>query len=852
MDSLGFPHRHQVSNHGNTSSTSGLHPGEAGATAIFSTQGLDLQDYAAALAHNINMSGLTTDFQVEGIKQDVSAVHGSSSRNSVNSGSQVGVPAINQNDMNSLFFVGQQQQNTVPHNIAFPQALNSSVHSVNVGGIQLQMGSLPALDATVLNKMELQTSPATSLHLTASVPASSSVAAATSASLPSISMVSFAPSQPHPPLLAVSKMSSLQNEMMMQSLRIPTSTIQPQMSMSPAVTGLTHISTATAGPGQHHQVSFQNTVSEQLKVEQSDAKKAVNQIAMTSLASASSSSLLPSSSSSSASALLTQNVSDRVPPPPVDQPPLVEPRIPVQTSISIPIEGSSECLQDVQLLVVPDRQNPGRIFLTGVASAGDNLLSVINQTQLCIDERSERNFVPIFLNENVNGCKEKSQQLDTNSSSVKKGKGSKKTVLSAKMDKQKQKVESITVNRVNDNTTTVRVILTSGIAGGVRKSKVRRFPAKNAKQTNHSSAVEEEINFSFENKVTSAIKSGSEALSKETHAAENGGSQTISHRSSAVDDRNEEGSSVNKSNISVSQQSEKQVGDQDRRDTNDNNEDESDDDDDDDNDDDDESDKSENSSHKDADKTRDECGQKSSSLDPNLDELMHPILSSELAVESTQRTEINIQIDDSQCVVENGQKRWTCHLCPKNYTTKHNLITHILDHNGIKPHCCIICGRFFKQLSHLNTHMLTHNNVKPHACTVCGRAFTQISHVKRHMATHMSEKPHVCELCGRGFAYPSEMRTHMEKHKKTQGLCCELCDNAFASAKLLKQHMETHKDHEGLTCAHCKRIFQYPSQLKDHMVKHSGKRPCICTECGMDFMKVTQPILNLMILYIYS
>lgn len=84
--------------------------------------------------------------------------------------------------------------------------------------------------------------------------------------------------------------------------------------------------------------------------------------------------------------------------------------------------------------------------------------------------------------------------------------------------------------------------------------------------------------------------------------------------------------------------------------------------------------------------------------------------------------QISVRIDDSQCVTYGEQKRWQCNLCDKSYTTKHNLVMHILDHNGIKPHLCLVCGKYFKQLSHLNTHMLTHDNVRPHVCTVCSNS----------------------------------------------------------------------------------------------------------------------------------
>jgi uncharacterized Zn-finger protein len=201
------------------------------------------------------------------------------------------------------------------------------------------------------------------------------------------------------------------------------------------------------------------------------------------------------------------------------------------------------------------------------------------------------------------------------------------------------------------------------------------------------------------------------------------------------------------------------------------------------------------------------------------------------------RMEIDVQILDSQLIQNGEQKRWQCQICSKSYTTKHNLVTHILDHNGIKPHLCMVCGKYFKQLSHLNTHMLTHDNVKPHICTTCGKEFTQISHLKRHQTVHLESRPYICDICGRGFAYPSELRTHKEKHNSEKEKC-EECGEEFDTVKALKLHSVLHENREELICKYCGKVFRYPSQLKDHMITHEGSRPYICTECGMDFMKV--------------
>ncbi|XP_060073215.1 uncharacterized protein LOC132553029 [Ylistrum balloti] len=198
--------------------------------------------------------------------------------------------------------------------------------------------------------------------------------------------------------------------------------------------------------------------------------------------------------------------------------------------------------------------------------------------------------------------------------------------------------------------------------------------------------------------------------------------------------------------------------------------------------------------------------------------------------------EVNVRIDDSQLVQHGEQKRWQCHLCEKSYTTKHNLVAHILDHNNIKPHLCMVCGKYFKQLSHLNTHMLTHDNIRPHKCDICGKGFTQISHLKRHTAVHLDSKPYKCDMCSRGFAYPSELKAHKEKHVQGHDKC-EECGMEFESPRALKLHQLKHDNREDLICKYCDKAFRYPSQLKDHLVSHEGTRPFICGECGMDFMK---------------
>ncbi|XP_060116206.1 zinc finger protein 710 [Heteronotia binoei] len=198
------------------------------------------------------------------------------------------------------------------------------------------------------------------------------------------------------------------------------------------------------------------------------------------------------------------------------------------------------------------------------------------------------------------------------------------------------------------------------------------------------------------------------------------------------------------------------------------------------------------------------------------------------------RLDINVQIDDSYLV----EKRWQCRLCEKSYTSKYNLVTHILGHNGVKPHSCPHCNKLFKQPSHLQTHLLTHQGTRPHKCQVCHKAFTQTSHLKRHMLLHSDVKPYSCRFCGRGFAYPSELKAHEGKHESGRCHVCVECGLDFSTLPQLKRHLATHQGPTLYPCPECSRAFHYRSQLQNHMLKHQNVRPFVCTECGMEFSQI--------------
>ncbi|KAL0977993.1 hypothetical protein UPYG_G00164410 [Umbra pygmaea] len=223
------------------------------------------------------------------------------------------------------------------------------------------------------------------------------------------------------------------------------------------------------------------------------------------------------------------------------------------------------------------------------------------------------------------------------------------------------------------------------------------------------------------------------------------------------------------------------------------------------------------------------------------------------------RLDINIQIDESYCVdVGDGLKRWKCRMCEKSYTSKYNLVTHILGHQGIKPHACPNCGKLFKQPSHLQTHLLTHQGTRPHKCSVSQRSwrhhetktsagwrhgapvrlsFPTDAHLKRHQTSHQGPTTYQCTECSKSFAYRSQLQNHLLKHQSPRPYACTHCGLEFVQLHHLRQHALTHKGVKGHKCEVCSREFTLSANLKRHMLIHNSIRPFQCHVCFKSFIQ---------------
>lgn len=101
-------------------------------------------------------------------------------------------------------------------------------------------------------------------------------------------------------------------------------------------------------------------------------------------------------------------------------------------------------------------------------------------------------------------------------------------------------------------------------------------------------------------------------------------------------------------------------------------------------------------------------------------------------------------------------------------------------------HICVMCNKDFSTKTNLMRHMLTHDGKKPFMCTICGNGFTQSGSLKQHMHIHTGERPYVCPICNRGFTQSKSLTFHMRRHTGEKPYPCLECGISFRQKDGLK------------------------------------------------------------------
>jgi Zinc finger, C2H2 type len=92
--------------------------------------------------------------------------------------------------------------------------------------------------------------------------------------------------------------------------------------------------------------------------------------------------------------------------------------------------------------------------------------------------------------------------------------------------------------------------------------------------------------------------------------------------------------------------------------------------------------------------------------------------------------------EKTSIIDENGQKKFTCDLCPRTYDTMHMLRRHETRHKFYKGVVCDLCGLYVCSPAALRKHKsFKHSNNRPYTCDKCDGAFKSKWGLHEHMRT---------------------------------------------------------------------------------------------------------------------
>ncbi|XP_036877615.2 zinc finger and BTB domain-containing protein 32 isoform X2 [Manis javanica] len=84
-----------------------------------------------------------------------------------------------------------------------------------------------------------------------------------------------------------------------------------------------------------------------------------------------------------------------------------------------------------------------------------------------------------------------------------------------------------------------------------------------------------------------------------------------------------------------------------------------------------------------------------------------------------------------------------------------------------RPYSCSVCGKRFSLKHQMETHYRVHTGEKPFSCSLCPQRSRDFSAMAKHLRTH-GAAPYRCSLCQAGCPSLASMQAHMRGHSPSQ------------------------------------------------------------------------------------